>query len=124
MTRELALQYCLDNGLTNIINSSSNLTDPQLFEIVEASKYPKRREDGQKYSDFMGARLVLAPNTDAEKKIISDFCAISQQFLCQGWWKSALREMQTKQSTALVSQNLIDEITTYMQSYVNQSYPS
>jgi hypothetical protein len=122
MTRELAIQYCLDNGYVDIINSASSMTDQQLFEIVEASKYPLRRIDGQKYSDFMGARLVLASNTEVEKKTISDFFAISQQYLCQGWWKSALREMKTKQPTALVSQALIDEITISMQNYINRSY--
>ena len=124
MTKEIALQYCLDNGLIDIINlvNSNQITNVQLFEMVEAAKYPKRRVDGQKYSDFMGARLVLAPNTEPEKKIISEYFAAAQQFLCQGWWKSALREMQQKQPTTLVSQALIDEITAYMQDYVNESY--
>ncbi len=124
MTKTEALQYCLDNGLVDIINiaNSNQISEIQLLEMVEASKYPQRRIDGQKYSDFMGAKLILAQNTEAEKKIISEYFATAQQFLCQGWWKSALREMQQKQPTTLISQSLIDEITNYMLNYVNQSY--
>lgn len=122
MNREEYITYCLDKGLIGIINQSSNMTEIELAYAVEASKYPKRREDGKLYSDYMGAKLVLLNQTDAVKKLISDYFAVTQSFLCEGWWKSALREMQNKQPTNYVNQQLIDEVTTYIQNYVNKSY--
>ena len=122
MNRSEYITYCLDNGLLDIIDKSNNMTDIELAYAVEASKYPKRRNDGQQYSDYMGAKLVLLNQPDDVKKLISDFFATAQSFLCEGWWKSALREMQNKQPTPYVNQQIIDEVTTYIQNYVNTSY--
>jgi len=122
MTRNENIQYCVDNNCLELLDSEPNLSDIQLSELVEATKYPKRRVDGQHYSDIMGARLVVLVAPDNVKKIMSEFFEQSQAFLCQGWWKSALRDMDTKLPTAYVTQELIDEIRLSMQNYINQSY--
>jgi len=122
MNRQENIQYCFENKLIDIINQVDNLTDGQLNNLVQATKYPKRRIDGQAYSDMMGARLINLEAPETVKKIISEYFAVSQGFLCQGWWKSALRDMETKVSTTYVNQELIDEIKQTMQNYITVSY--
>jgi len=122
MTRQENIIYCTNNGLVDIINQVDNLTDEELNNAVQATRYPKRRVDGQAYSDMMGARLINLDAEDSVKKIISEYFAVPQSFLCQGWWKSAFRDMQTKIPTEHVNQELIDEITLAMQNYIATSY--
>jgi len=122
MNRSENIAYCTDNYLHDIIDQVDNLTDEQLNNAVQATKYPQRRIDGQAYSDMMGARLINLDAEDSIKKSISEYFAVPQSFLCQGWWKSAFRDMQTKIPTEHVDQALIDEITLAMQNYITESY--
>ena len=122
MTRNENIEYCLNHGYVDILNKVSEMTYSELSELVEATKYPQRRIDGQHFSDVMGARLVLLDAPDSVKKIISEFFEQSQAFLCQGWWLSAIRDMQTKTPTEYVGQPLIDEITQKMNTYISISY--
>jgi len=122
MDRVKLLNYISEKNLVDIINQVDNLTDDQLHNAVQATKYPKRRVDGQTYSDMMGARLINLDADDSIKKSISEYFAVPQSFLCQGWWKSAFRDMQTKIPNEYVNQELIDEITLAMQNYIATSY--
>ena len=97
-------------------------TDEQLFEIYQALKYPKRRQDEQRFSDMQGAKLVILEAPDFVKKEISDFFAPSQNFLVLGWWKSALRDLKTRKSNAYVSPELLSGIIQYIEVYISKSY--
>lgn len=122
MTKNENIEYCLNHGYVDILNKLPHISNEELSELVEATKYPQRRIDGQEFSDVMGARLVLLDAPDNVKKIISEFFEQSQAFLCQGWWLSAVRDMQTKTPNQYVGQPLIDEITQKMNDYISTSY--
>ena len=122
MTRNENIDYCLINNLISILEMADNLTDIQLGEFVEASKYPKRRKDGQNYSDMMGARLLQLNAPDEVKKIISEYFKESQRFLCQGWWKSAIRDLNVKEANAYINEDLLNDVKTFITNYIIVSY--
>lgn len=122
MIREELIQKCIDIGLADIVFLEKDMGDLELNEYYEASKYPKRRTDGQQYSDRMGAKMVLLDAPDIVKKEISLFFKQTQDFLCKGWWKSAEREIRDKQPNTYVSQSLLDNVRGYIVNYVNKSY--
>jgi hypothetical protein len=121
MTREELIEYIEDNDSRFNININ-NSTDEELLLFVEQHKYIKRRKDGQAFSDAMGVKLVLSNLDDATKALIDDYFKVAQGFLCQGWWKSALRDLNGRTATAYVSQELLDDIRLQMSNYILQSY--
>jgi len=121
MTRSEIIQN-IEKYDANIIFTEEGKTDEKLKEILEALKYPQRRIDGQRFSDMQGAKLIILTAPDAVKKAISDFFAPSQNFLVLGWWKSALRDLNTRESNAYVSQELLSGIKIYIEAYISKSY--
>lgn len=119
--RETLIDYLDSNSMPEYY-ISEQFSDIELTKIVETHKYIKRREDGQKYSNMMGAELVLSPYTDDIKKELDLFFKTSQEFLCQGWWKSALRDLLDKTPTGNVSQQVYDEVVNYITNYIVESY--
>ena len=71
---------------------------------------------------MQGAKLVILEAPDFVKKEISDFFAPSQNFLVLGWWKSALRDLQTRKPNAYVSAELLGGIIKYIEAYISKSY--
>ena len=121
MTREEVINE-IEKIDSNIMLVVDQKTDIELEEIYQALKYPQRRKDGQRFSDMQGAKLILLNAPDVVKKAISDFFAPSQNFLVLGWWKSALRDLKTRESNAYVSTELLGGIITYIETYISNSY--
>lgn len=121
--REEYINKILESGQIELINNiDESLSDEELIQKVEISKYKLRRIDGQSFSDVQGAKLVLLDAPTIVKKEIGDFFAVAQGYLAMGWWKSALRDLENKQPTAYVNQELLDGIRAYMAHYISISY--
>lgn len=121
MSREELIEE-IEKHDPDIVLKEEGKTDEQLNEIFQALKYPQRRKDGQRFSDMQGAKLVILVAPDSVKKAISDFFAPSQSFLVLGWWKSALRDLQTREPNPYVSAELLGGIIGYIEGYIAQSY--
>ena len=121
MTRE---EYIKEIELYNAapLDNKDNISTEKLASIYQATRYPQRRIDGQKFSDMQGAKLVLLDVPDVVKKAISDFFAPSQNFLVLGWWKSALRDLKERQPNKYVSAELLGGIIKYIENYIEKSY--
>ena len=121
MSREEILHE-IEKFNPNIVLVEEGKTDDQLNEILEAYKYPQRRKDGQAFSDMQGAKLIILDAPDEVKKQISEFFAPSQNFLVLGWWKSALRDLESRETNPYVSTELLSGIIDYVKAYIAQSY--
>ena len=121
MTRE---EYIEQIELYNAapLENKENIPTETLNSIYQSMLYPQRRIDGQKFSDMQGAKLVILEVPDAVKKAISDFFAPSQNFLVLGWWKSALRDLQSREPNTYVSAELLGGIIHYVETYIEKSY--
>ena len=121
MTRE---EYIAEIEYYNAapLENKENIPTEKLASIYQATRYPQRRIDGQNFSDMQGAKLVLLDVPDAVKKGISDFFAPSQNFLVLGWWKSALRDLESREPNAYVSAELLGGIKQYIEAYIEKSY--
>ncbi len=97
-------------------------TDEQLLEIYQALKYPQRRQDGQRFSDMQGAKLIILDAPESGKKARSEFFAPSQNFLVLGWWKSALRDLKAREPNQFVDAELLGSIIAYIENYISKSY--
>ncbi|MDB4157987.1 hypothetical protein N9609_00700 [bacterium] len=121
MTREEYIEQIEFYNAAPLQNKEKIPTD-KLASIYQSILYPQRRIDGQKFSDMQGAKLVILDVPDAVKKAISDFFAPSQNFLVLGWWKSALRDLQSREPNAYVSAELLGGIIHYVETYIEKSY--
>jgi len=104
------------------LENKENIPTETLNSIYQSILYPRRRIDGQKFSDMQGAKLVILNVPDSVKKAISDFFAPSQNFLVLGWWKSALRDLQSREPNAYVSAELLASVIKYIETYIEKSY--
>lgn len=110
----------------------------------EASKYKKRKDDGQAFSNVMNAELNLMSSdnfsTEEMESLKSAFNVGESQIIemakdsidtafekCQwfiegGKWKSSSREIEKVEVSTFVSQSLIDRVRKGINDYITNSY--